>query len=423
VYPSGHSLGRVLYNLITKYPSPGALNYAWNYGVLALIALGIQVITGVILAMFYTAHIDYAFYSVEHIMRDINMGYVLRYVHATGASFFFIVIYAHILRGLFFGSYHYPRSPLWYTGIIIFFVMIITAFLGYLLPWGQMSYWGGTVITNLVTILPYGESIVEFLWGGFSVGNPTLNKFYALHFIMPFILIVLVCSHLYFLHHAGSNNSLGIPGYLDKISFAPYYIWKDLYFAIIFFLAFFFVTFFFPNLLTDPDNYLEANALVTPPHIVPEWYFLPYYAILRGIPNKTFGVLALLSSIILIGLLPVLHKARIRILDFKILLYVLTVFFSLIFLLLFVLGSAPIAEPFITLANRSIQLFFGCFFILTVLEYAQNGFLKLLFFFEKQSVTPSNDGWFIVFIIGGFGTLGLLVKISCKLTGLCDWPD
>jgi len=231
-----------------------------------------------------------------------------------------------------------------------------------------MSFWGGTVITNLVTILPYGETIVEFLWGGFSVANPTLNKFYALHFIMPFVLIVLVGSHLFFLHHVGSNNALGLTSNIDKISFAPYFIWKDLYFVIVFFITFFITTFFFPNLLGDPDNYLEANPLVTPPHIVPEWYFLPFYAILRGIPNKTFGVLALLSSIILLGLLPLIHKARIRKVDFKLSIYIIFVLWTSVFLFLFILGAATIAEPFLTLAQYLITAFFGFFVIIYVIE-------------------------------------------------------
>lgn len=236
---SGHKIFKIFYNIVTKYPTPGALNYAWNFGVLALLALGVQIITGIVLAMYYTPHVDFAFFSVERIMRDINYGYILRGVHATGASFFFIVIYLHILRGIFYGSYQFPRYGLWISGIIIFFVMIITAFLGYLLPWGQMSFWGGTVITNLVTILPAGDKIVEILWGAYSVSNPTLNKFFALHFVMPFILIILVTLHLIFLHTTGSNNALGISSNSDKIFFAPYYIWKDFFTVIIFFIFFF----------------------------------------------------------------------------------------------------------------------------------------------------------------------------------------
>lgn len=281
--------------------------------------------------------------------------------------FFYRNICAYI-TGVVVGSYQYPRAPLWYTGIIIFFVMIITAFLGYLLPWGQMSFWGGTVITNLVTILPYGDTIVEFLWGGFSVANPTLNKFYSLHFIMPFILIILVISHLFFLHKKGSNNALGITSNMDKIFFSPYYLWKDLFSSIVFFTVFFFITFFHPNFLTDPDNYIEANPLVTPPHIVPEWYFLPFYAILRGIPNKTLGVLALLSSIFLLGMLPVIHKSIIRLLDFKFPVYIISLIAVLSFMFLFILGAAPIHQPFICITQICIVIYFSFFFFLSVIE-------------------------------------------------------
>ncbi len=393
---SGHGMMKLVYTLITKYPTPAALNYSWNYGVLAMLILGIQIVTGIVLAMYYTPHIDLAFYSVEHICRDITYGYVLRSVHATGASFFFIVVYLHLLRGLWYGSYQYPRNALWYSGIVIFFFMIVTAFLGYLLPWGQMSFRGGTVITNLVTIIPlFGEKIVEFLWGGFSVANPTLNKFFALHFVLPFLLIILVAIHLYFLHTTGSNTSLGIASNTDKIFFAPYYIWKDLFTVILFLISFFFITLFLPNLLGDPDNYIEANPIVTPPHIVPEWYFLPFYGILRGIPNKLYGVLGLLSSILLIGLLPVLHKSSIRRIDFHVFLYYVLLITIFVFIALFRLGSAPIAYPYIGLTSLCIKIFFGCFLILwwsavkINFKHTQNDILGIFrVFFKKITKIP-----------------------------------
>lgn len=269
-----------------RHPTPKNLNYFWNFGSLAGLCLVIQILTGVFLAMHYTAHVDYAFDSVEHIMRDVNYGWLIRYMHAVGASMFFVVVFIHIFRGLYYGSYKKPREVLWWMGVLILLLMMATAFMGYVLPWGQMSFWGATVITNLFSAFPLvGESIVTWLWGGFSVDNPTLNRFFALHFLMPFLIVGVVILHILALNAYGSNNPTGIDvkGDQDVIPFHPYYSVKDFFGIGVFLLVFGGFLFFAPNYLGHPDNYIEANPLVTPAHIVPEWYFLPFYAILRAI--------------------------------------------------------------------------------------------------------------------------------------------
>jgi len=298
---------------IIDYPTPVNLNYLWSFGSTAGICLVIQILTGIFLAMHYTPHVDLAFNSVEHIMRDVNNGWLIRYLHANGASMFFIVIYAHIFRGLYFGSYMYPRGRLWASGVIIFLLMMATGFMGYVLPWGQMSFWGATVITNLFSAIPYiGGSIVEWLWGGFSVDNATLNRFYSLHYLMPFIIAGLTIVHLSLLHTVGSNNPLGINTNLDSIPFYPYFYVKDLFAFFILLSIFSFFVFFYPNILGHADNYIPANPLVTPPHIVPEWYFLPFYAILRSVPDKLGGVVAMIGAILILLALPVLNTSKIR---------------------------------------------------------------------------------------------------------------
>ena len=264
---------------IINYPTPINLNYMWSFSSAAGLCLITQIITGIFLAMHYTPHIDLAFDSVEHIMRDVKNGWLIRYSHANGASMFFIVVYLHIFRGLYYGSYISPRAQLWMSGVFIFLLMMATAFMGYVLPWGQMSFWGATVITNLFSAIPLiGQSIVEWLWGGFSVSNPTLNRFYSLHYLFPFIISGLTIVHLSLLHKDGSNNPLGINQNVDTISFYPYFYVKDLFSFFIFVFIFSFFVFFYPNVLGHPDNYIPANPLVTPPHIVPEWFFLPFYA-------------------------------------------------------------------------------------------------------------------------------------------------
>jgi len=305
-------------NHLIKYPTPININYAWSFGSLAGICLIIQILTGIFLAMHYTAHIELAFSSVEHIMRDVNNGWLIRYAHANGASMFFIVVYCHIFRGLYFGSYMHPRQLLWCSGVLMFILMMATAFMGYVLPWGQMSFWGATVITSLFTAIPFiGNVIVDWLWGGFTVGNATLNRFFSLHFFLPFVLAGLSIVHLALLHKDGSSNPLGIDSHVDKISFYPYFFVKDL-FAFFYFLFFFCVfIFYFPNALGHPDNYIPADPMQTPPHIVPEWYFLPYYAILRSIPDKLGGVLAMFSSLIVLLFIPFINTSDIKSTNFR----------------------------------------------------------------------------------------------------------
>nr|AGH24450.1 apocytochrome b [Reclinomonas americana ATCC 50284] len=309
---------RELNNFIVDYPTPSNLSYWWNFGFIAAFCLITQIVTGIFLAMHYTPHVDLAFISVEHIMRDVNYGWLMRYIHANGASMFFIAVYIHMFRGLYYGSYASPREFLWIIGVIILLIMILTAFMGYVLPWGQMSFWGATVITNLASAVPYiGEHIVHWLWGGFSVDNATLNRFFSLHYLLPFVIAGLVGLHLVVLHEDGSNNPLGIDSKVDKVPFYPYYYVKDLFGIVVFGLFFSVFVFFYPNLLGHPDNYIEANPLVTPPHIVPEWYFLPFYAILRSIPNKLLGVVAMLVSILILIALPFLNTSEIRSSQFR----------------------------------------------------------------------------------------------------------
>jgi len=289
----------LLMNHLVYYPTPINIHLAWNFGFLSGIFLGIQILSGILLAMHYTPHVEYAFSSVEHIMRDVNDGWLIRYMHSNGASFFFIVVWIHIFRGFFYES-GATRPFVWLTGFLIFFLMIATAFMGYVLPWGQMSFWGATVITNLLTAIPVvGQEITLWLWGGFSVDNPTLNRFFSLHFLMPFVIAAVALAHLHFLHLAGSSNAVMAEKTVDKIVFTPYFLLKDLKGILLVGGAFAFIIFFYPNVLGHPDNYIPANSLVTPASLVPEWYFLPYYAILRCVPNKLGGLAAMFAAIIL----------------------------------------------------------------------------------------------------------------------------
>jgi ubiquinol-cytochrome c reductase cytochrome b subunit len=298
---------------LIDYPTPINISYWWDYGFLAAVCLGIQIITGIGLAMHYTPHIDLAFASVEHIMRDVNYGWLLRYCHANGASMFFIVVFIHLFRGLYYGSYIHPRELLWCMGVVILLLMMATAFLGYVLPWGQMSFWAATVITNLFSAIPViGTKIVFFLWGGFSVDNATLNRFFSLHYLLPFVIAACVLIHISALHEDGSNNPLGINSTVDKIPFFPYLIIKDIFALAVFILFFALFVYFSPNTLGHPDNYIPANPMVTPAHIVPEWYFLPFYAILRSIPDKLLGVIALAGGILVLLALPFINTSEIR---------------------------------------------------------------------------------------------------------------
>ena len=309
-----------LKHTLVDYPTPRNLNYWWNFGSLAGIFLLIQIITGIVLAMHYTPTVEGAFASIEHIMRDVNYGWLIRYIHMNGSSFFFIVVYIHVFRGLYYGSYKSPREVLWWLGLVILLLMMVTAFMGYVLPWGQMSFWGATVITNIFSAVPVvGTTIVEWLWGGFSVDNALLNRFFALHYLFPFLIVAVVILHIVALHTHGSNNPLGIDkkGPQDSIPFHPYYTIKDL-FGLSFVLTIFaLVVFYAPDYLGHPDNYIPANPLKTPAHIVPEWYFLPFYAILRAIPDKLGGVIAMISSILILFVLPWLDTSKVRSATFR----------------------------------------------------------------------------------------------------------
>ena len=366
---------------LIDYPTPINIHYAWNFGFLSAMCLVIQIITGIFLAMHYTPHVDLAFASVEHIMRNVNYGWLLRYIHANGASMFFILVYIHIFRGLYFGSYTKPRHWVWVIGVLILLLMIITAFIGYVLPWGQMSLWGATVITNLVSAIPLiGDSIVTWLWGGFSVDNATLNRFFSLHYLLPFMIAAASLVHLAILHQDGSGNPLGIDSNVDKVSMFPYFIIKDLLGLVIFIIFFSVFVYFLPNLLGHPDNYIEANPMVTPAHIVPEWYFLPFYAILRSIPHKLGGVIAMLSAIVILALLPWIHSTEIRSSRFRPLyrFYYWTIVNCC--LILGWIGGMPVEEPYVLIGQiASIYYFFYFLILLPML----GRFEKFLLDFNK----------------------------------------
>jgi len=354
-----------LSNHADNYPTPINLSYLWGFGSVAGIALVVQLVTGIFLAMHYTPEVNLAFISVEHIMRDVVGGVGLRYIHANGASMFFIVVYLHMFRGLYYGSYFQPRSELWYSGVIIFLLMMATAFMGYVLPWGQMSFWGATVITNLFSAVPLiGDDIVQLLWGGFSVDNPTLNRFFSLHFVLPFVITGLVIGHLLLLHKDGSNNPLGFNSAVDRIPFLPYFYVKDLFGLVIFALLFSFFVIYAPNYLGHPDNYIEADPMVTPPHIVPEWYFLPFYAILRTIPDKLGGVVLMVFAIVILLFLPILDSSFIRSCYFKPFHLFLFWFFVSDCLMLGWVGQEVVETPFIELSMIITPLYFIYFLIL-----------------------------------------------------------
>jgi len=360
-----HSLLSFVDSHIINYPTPINLNYMWSFGSTAGICLGIQILTGIFLAMHYSSHVDYAFSSVEHIMRDVNNGWLIRYLHANGASMFFIVTYCHIFRGLYFGSYMNPRGPLWNSGVIIFLLMMGTGFMGYVLPWGQMSFWGATVITNLASAVPViGGAIVEWLWGGFSVDNATLNRFFSLHYLLPFVIAGLVGVHLSLLHTAGSNNPLGINKSVDTVSFYPYFYVKDLLAFFVLIALFSFFVFFFPNYLGHADNYIPANPLVTPAHIVPEWYFLPFYAILRSIPDKLGGVVAMVAAILILLLLPVINTSEIRSSKFRPIYSLAYWFLVSDFLILGWIGQQPVETPYLEVGQIATAFYFIFFLIL-----------------------------------------------------------
>jgi ubiquinol-cytochrome c reductase cytochrome b subunit len=349
-----------------QYKTPKNLNYLWNLGAIAGLALVIQIISGVILAMHYIPHTDDAFESVENIMRNVNYGWLIRYVHAVGASMFFAAVYIHMFRSLYYGSYKYPRELLWQIGLVIFIAMMATAFMGYVLPWGQMSYWGATVITSLFSAIPYiGESIVTWLWGGYSVDDPTLNRFFALHYLLPFIIFALVILHVVALHTHGSNNPTGKDlKQEDKIPFHPYYTYKDLFSFGVYFIIFSYFVFYEPNYLGHPDNYIPADPLVTPAHIVPEWYFLPFYAILRAVPSKLGGVILMFGAIMILFFLPWLDKSPVRSGNDRPLFRVAFFIFLLDALLLGYIGGKPPEGMYIILSRIAASYYFFHFMVL-----------------------------------------------------------
>nr|WPM93086.1 cytochrome b [Cricotopus cf. montanus] len=357
-----HPLFKIMNNALVDLPAPSNISAWWNFGSLLGLCLIIQTLTGLFLAMHYTADIETAFNSVNHICRDVNYGWLLRTLHANGASFFFICIYLHIGRGIYYGSYLYVYT--WSVGVLILFLVMGTAFMGYVLPWGQMSFWGATVITNLLSAIPYlGIDLVQWLWGGFAVDNATLTRFFTFHFLLPFIVMAATMIHLLFLHQTGSNNPLGINSNSDKIPFHPYFSFKDIFGFILMIMFLFLLTILAPYKLGDPDNFIPANPLVTPPHIQPEWYFLFAYAILRSIPNKLGGVIALVLSIAILFILPFTNLSKFRGIQYYLLNQMLFWYMVIIVILLTWIGARPVEDPYILTGQILTVLYFSYFII------------------------------------------------------------
>src|SRR5476649_706162 len=373
----------LVHSSFVAYPTPRNLNYWWTFGAILSMMLALQILTGVILAMHYTPEATMAFRSVESIVRDVNYGWLLRNMHASGASMFFLAVYIHMFRGLYYGSYKEPREILWILGVIIYLLMMATGFMGYVLPWGQMSFWGATVITNLFSAVPYvGDSIVTLLWGGYSVGNPTLNRFYSLHYLLPFIIAGVVVLHIWALHVAGQNNTAGVEPKSDQdtVSFTPYATIKDGFLMVCFCILFAWFVFYIPNFLGHSDNYIPANPAVTPPEIVPEWYYLPFYAILRSIPNKLLGVCALFGSIGILAFLPWLDTSRVRSARYRPLFKQFFWLFVIACIGLGWLGTKPPEGIYVILSRIFTAYYFGFFLVV----------LPLLGIFEKTKPLPNS---------------------------------
>jgi ubiquinol-cytochrome c reductase cytochrome b/c1 subunit len=376
-------IGGLIHSSFVAYPTPRNLNYWWTFGGILSFMLAVQIVTGIVLAMHYTPQVDLAFKSVEGIMRDVNYGWLLRYIHATGASFFFFAAYVHLFRGMYYGSYKEPREVLWILGVILLLLMIATGFMGYVLVWGQMSYWAATVITNLFSAIPgIGKAIVTWLWGGYAVGNPTLNRFFALHYLLPFVIAGVVVLHIWALHVAGQNNPAGIEPKTprDTVPFTPYATLKDAVGIAVFCIVFAWFDFYIPNYLIAPDNYIPANPAVTPAEIVPEWYYLPFYAILRSIPDKLLGVCALFSAIAILAFMPWLDTSKVRSARYRPLYRQFFWLFVITCIMLGWLGSKPPTGIYVVLARIFTIYYFGFFLVI----------LPLLGIFEKTKPLPNS---------------------------------
>jgi ubiquinol-cytochrome c reductase cytochrome b/c1 subunit len=376
-------LMRMMHGQFVDFPTPRNLNYLWTFGGILTFCLVVQIVTGIVLAMHYIPHADMAFDSVERIRRDINYGWLIRNVHAVGASMFFLAVYIHMARGLYYGSYKAPREVLWILGVLLFLLMMATGFLGYTLPWGQMSFWGATVITNFFSAIPFvGEAVVTWLWGGYAVGNPTLQRFFSLHYLLPFVIAGVVVLHVWALHVVGQNNPTGIEpkSAKDTVPFTPYATVKDAFFMVVFMIVFAWFVFYTPNYLGHADNYIPANPAVTPAHIVPEWYYLPFYAILRAIPDKLLGVIALFGSILILAFLPWLDTSRVKSARYRPLFRQFFWIFVAVCLGLGWLGAKP-AEGGYVIAARILTFYYFAHFLII---------LPLLGFFEKTKPLPNS---------------------------------
>ena len=408
-----HPLLKMVNSYVIDSPQPSNISYLWNFGSLLAVCLIIQIVTGVTLGMHYTPTVLEAFDSVEHIMRDVNNGWLIRYLHSNTASAFFFIVYLHIGRGLYYGSYKAPRTLVWTLGTIIFLLMMATGFLGYVLPYGQMSLWGATVITNLMSAIPWiGQDIVEFIWGGFSVNNATLNRFFALHFVLPFVLAALALMHLIALHDsAGSGNPLGVSGNYDRLPMAPYFLFKDLITIFLFIVILSIFVFFMPNVLGDSENYVMANPMQTPPAIVPEWYLLPFYAILRSIPNKLLGVIAMFAAILALLAMPFSDLSKLRGIQFRPLSKIAFYVFVANFLILMQLGAKHVESPFIEFGQISTVLYFSHFLIIVpFITLLENSLMDLAT--NTKNVFNSNNSN-VLLAVQSFPT-GIIIILLCS---------